>query len=84
MEENIYCGDCQSFYYKTISIPRAKNPFRLGRLRATKDPYCRYYDQPARSDDFYGVCEVAKRKPIEVEDPGIATPDPETDPPVLA
>jgi hypothetical protein len=84
MEENITCGECKHFGKKRIVLSRKENPFRLGRLRGKKFDYCLYYDQPAGSEDFYGLCEVAKREPLEVEDPGIAIPDPVTDPPLVA
>ena len=84
METNITCGECKNFGKKRIVLSRKENPFRLGRLRGKKFDYCLYYDQPARSDDYYGLCEVAIRRPVEVEDPGTATPDPATDPLAVA
>ena len=80
METNIKCGECKNFGKKRIVLSRKENPFRLGRLRGKKFDYCLHYDQPARSEDFYGLCEVAIRRPVEVEDPGTATPDPAADP----
>jgi len=84
MESDITCGECKYFGKKRIVMSRKENPFRLGRLRGRKYDYCKYYDQPAESEDFYGLCEVAIRKPVEVEDPGITTADPVTDPPLVA
>ncbi len=84
METNIKCGECKNFGKKRIVLSRKENPFRLGRLRGKKFDYCLHYDQPARSEDFYGLCEVAIRRPVEVEDPGTATPDPAADPLAVA
>jgi hypothetical protein len=84
MESNILCSECVHFGKKRIVLSRKENPFRLGRLRGKKFDYCLYYDQPAGTEDFYGLCEVAVRKPVEVEDPGTVTPDPVTDPPAVA
>ena len=84
METNIKCGECKNFGKKRIVLSRKENPFRLGRLRGKKFDYCLHYDQPARSEDFYGLCEVAIRRPVEVEDPGTATPDPAAEPLAVA
>jgi hypothetical protein len=84
MESDILCNECVHFGKKRIVLSRKENPFRLGRLRGKKFDYCLYYDQPAGAEDFYGLCEVAVRKPVEVEDPSIVTPDPVTDPPAVA
>ena len=84
METNIKCGECKNFGKKRIVLSRKENPFRLGRLRGKKFDYCLHYDQPARSEDYYGLCEVAIRRPVEVEDPGTATPDPAADPLAVA
>jgi len=84
MERDITCGECKHFGKKRIVLSRKDNPFRLGRLRGKKFDFCLYYDQPAKSEDFYGLCEVAIRKPVEVEPQGIATADPVTDPPLVA
>lgn len=83
MEQNITCGECEKFGKKRIVMSRKENPFRLGRLRGKKYDYCLHYDLPAKESDFYGLCEVAKRVPVIIEFPSLATSDPETDPPVL-
>ena len=84
MESDILCNECVHFGKKRIVLSRKENPFRLGRLRGKKFDYCLYYDQPAGAEDFYGLCEVAVHKPVEVEDPGTVTTDPVTDPPAVA
>jgi len=81
MEQNIYCGDCQKFGKKRIVMSRKENPFRLGRLRGRKHDYCLHYDLPAKATDFYGLCEVAQRKPFAIEFPSVVAKDPVPDPP---